>query len=150
MADQGRRGLGGQDALNKVLQWIRWLPVVGRLVDCSYENLRLAFYEVFATILFATTPIWLLPTVTPLFLNVPLSLQQTISTGELFIYSAALAGPLAYIITKRYGSLEFPTEGRSISLTISFPYGGAFVIFCIVMCMISCVAFTVLRLPVEK
>lgn len=77
-------------------------------------------------------------------------LSDGVKTGELFIYSAALAGPLVYIITKKYGS--FSTDfGRSggpvLPITISFPYGGLFVGISVFMCIISGFTFTILKNP---
>jgi hypothetical protein len=119
-------------------------------VDCSASDLMNALYEVSSATFFATMPLWFLPTIGRFFFAGPTSLSDALKTGELFIYSAALSGPLVYIITKRYGEFS-PWKkpgGPSFPLTISFPYGGLFVTFSAVMCIVSGFAFAILQNPV--
>jgi hypothetical protein len=78
------------------------------------------------------------------------SINDAVKTGELFIYAAALSGPLVYVITKRYGTFSMDYGVRKLHkypLSISFPYGGLFVGIALIMCIISGFTFTVLKNP---
>jgi len=127
---------------------VHWLPFLGRLPDCSKADLLEAAYEVGAATFFSTMPLWFLPFIGRFLFTSPPSLTEALATGGLFIYCAALAGPLVYIITKKYGS--FYTEdqsGKRFNLSISFPYGGAFLCTLVVICVVSGFAFTILSNP---
>jgi hypothetical protein len=56
------------------------------------------------------------------------------------------AGPLIYVITKRYGTFSLTRSPRHrFPLTISFPYGGLFVSFATGLCLICGFSFAILR-----
>lgn len=138
-----------------IADWLRakgrLIPLLGSLPDCSRENLRDAFYEVSAATIFATMPLWFLPIIGKYLFTNPISIDEGIKTGELFIYSAALSGPLVYVIMKRYG--DFTTDinkwsRKNLPLTIQFPYGGWFVGISLIMCILSGFAFSFLKNPI--
>lgn len=128
---------------------LRYIPFVGRLPECRFKDIKEAAIEVIIATIFSTMPIWFLRIVGPLFLKqTPAS--DAIRTGELFLFSAALVGPLIYIITKNYGEKD---EAESLAFKqyrISFPYGAGFVFFSVFLCFLSSLSFTVLRNPLFK
>lgn len=129
-----------------ILQFLRLLPFVGRLPECSSKDIFQAGLEVGIATVFSTMPLWFLKVVGPMFLKrTPES--DAMQTGELFLFSAALVGPLIYIITKNYGEKDENESHSLIKYRISFPYGSLFVFFSIFLCFISSISFTILRNP---
>lgn len=133
-----------------------WIPVVGRLWDCKWINLKEAFYEVGCVILFSTLPLWFFPLISWLMFTVGFSVSETVQHGELLIYAASFSGTMVYFISKRYGTFQTHSdagEGPPIAISISFPYGGFFVIVSAFICMFSAAGFFVLktfeRLPAQ-
>lgn len=55
--------------------------------------------------------------------------SDAMQTGELFLFSTALVGPLIYIITKNYGERDDSESHSLLKYRISFPYGSLFVFF---------------------
>lgn len=128
---------------------LRALPFVGRLSDCSWDDLSQAFIEVLVVTIFSTMPLWFLPVLSGIFFRESISGYEAIKTGELFLFSTAFVGPLAYIITKNYGE-RIPSdrnESALIRYSIRFPHGTEFVFTCVAICLISSFAFLVLRNP---
>ena len=106
--------------------------------------------EFLTTTFFATMPLWFLPTIGRLMFNQEVPFEEAVKSGELFVYSAALAGPLIYTITKRYGNFSTNfgrSEGRMFSLSISFPYGIISLAIAGIACVLSGFAFTFLKNP---
>ena len=132
-----------------VRRFMRYIPFVGRLVECNLKDLWQAFVEVVIATVFSTMPLWFLRLLGPMFLKAPTN-SDAIRTGELFLFSAALVGPLVYIITKNYGEREESEKSSFLRYRISFPYGSGFVFFCVFICIISSFAFSVLRNPLFK
>lgn len=126
-----------------VKRYTRWIPIIGE-PNCPYEAIKSALYEVIISTIFATVPVWFLPVFGLFFLKNPTTVSEAVRTGELFIYSTALAGPLLYTITKRYGDYSIK---RGLLLTISFPHGILFVCSTAFMCLLSGFAFTLLKNP---
>jgi ABC-type antimicrobial peptide transport system permease subunit len=125
---------------------VHYIPFIGRLPDCSGKDLVQAAIEVGIATLFSTMPLWFLRVVGPMFLkSTPAS--DAMQTGELFLFSTTLVGPLVYIITKNYGEIDHTGQHSLLSYRISFPYGFLFVLFSVLMCLTSSVAFTILRNP---
>lgn len=130
------------------LRWIRFLPFFGRLPDCSPKDIKHAAIEVFVATAFSTMPVWFLPLLSPVFFNNPITSSQAIRSGELFLFSAGLVGPLMYIITKQYGESKSANSKSSfLNYVIYFPYGQWFVFISLAICFISSIAFFVLRNP---
>lgn len=73
-------------------------------------------------------------------------LLSTITGGELFVYCAALIGPLIYIITRRYG--EASRGQDRFSVVIAFPHGLAFVLFSALICVFAGIIFSLMKNPV--
>lgn len=128
-------------------RWFRAIPFVGRLIDCSRRDLKEAATEVIVATAFSTMPLWLLPVLSTPFFRSPVTGYEPIKTGELFLFSAALVGPLIYIITKNYAERTGRTERGFLDFSIRFPHGASFIYACIAICLLSSFAFYVLRNP---
>lgn len=139
-----------------MLLWksLRWLaarvPLVGRLNEVGGDGLKQAAYETLTTLLFATMPFWILPTLGHFLFQPPPSFNEAFQRGEGLVFAAGLLGPLVYIITKRYGrfNLRFLSANvPSSPLSMSFPYGGLFVTITALTCAIAGFAFALLNRP---
>lgn len=133
------------------MRWLlRLIPFASELDKCSWSDLRQAGAELFVVTVFATLPLWLFPVLGPIIFLTEISflgqLGNTVQSGELFLYCAALMGPLFYIIMKRYG--EFSRDEGRYRVTISFPQGLFFVVFAALVCIIAAVSFSLMRNPV--
>lgn len=131
------------------MRFLRMLPFLGRLQDCSLEDLKEALVEVIVATIFSTMPLWFLPVLSGVFFRQPITGAEAVRTGELFLFSTALVGPLGYIISKNYGEKEpngSPSHGL-IRYSIKFPYGAGFIFACVAICLVSSFAFLVLRNP---
>lgn len=95
-------------------------------------------------------PLWIMPLIGPILFQTDTSffghVEKTIDEGELFIYSAALLGPLIFIITRKYGEISKSPE--KFSLVIAFPHGLAFILFSAVICVFAGFAFSLMKNPV--
>lgn len=135
----------------------RWIPIIGRLWECKWVNLKEAFYEVGCVVLFSTLPLWFFPLISWIMFTVGFSVSETVQHGELLIYAATFSGTMVYFISKRYGTFQTHSdagEGPPLAISISFPYGGLFVIVSAFICMFSAAGFFILktfeRLPAQK
>jgi hypothetical protein len=139
----------GLRIVEAVVRFFRVLPFVGRLPDCSWEDLKEGLIEVALATLFATMPLWFLPLLSGVFFYKPVTGYEAIKTGELFLFSTALVGPLGYIISKNYGEKSPPgySSHGLLKYSIKFPYGIGFVFACVGICLVSSFAFLVLRNP---
>jgi hypothetical protein len=94
-------------------------------------------------------PFWILPILGTVIFSQPLNFVDPISNGELFVYSATLLGPLAYVIHKRYGRFRAPpgdSEGEGEPLSYTFPYGKTFSYVVAISCILSGVVFSIQRM----
>jgi hypothetical protein len=132
-----------------IVGWFRFAPFVGRLPECSGSDLKEAGTEVLVATVFSTMPLWLLPVLSAVLFVHPVSGYEAIRSGELFLFSAALVGPLVYIISKNYGERHDNGSVRVplLHYSIRFPYGQGFIYACVAICLISSFAFIVLRNP---
>ena len=130
--------------------FFRYVPFVGQLPDCSWNDLKDAFVEVLIATAFSTMPIWFLPVLGQAIFTVPISSNDAVRTGEYFLFSAALVGPLIYIITKTYGERDDAPKTPFMRYKIHFPFGSWFVFVSVGICLLSSVAFTILRNPLFK
>ncbi len=129
-------------------QVIGCLPLVNRLKEVPKEALNEAAAEIGITTIFAAMPFWF-PIVGRIFLKEPPSLFDGLTNGELMIYASTLVGPLAYIITKRYGKYITPTgidDGDSVPLSYPFPNARLCVTVAMVICIIAGVVITLTRI----
>jgi hypothetical protein len=105
-------------ALNKctgvLRSWVRQLPLVGGLADCSYKDHRLAIKEFFLAFAFSTTTFWVtlvIMSVLSLYSTTSLFdlVLKTVSNGELLIFSVSFAGPILLVAMQdRSGKSPFP------------------------------------------
>ena len=142
---------GGCDMKLVLGRLIGIIPIVGQLYGkCSTRNLIDSFWETLSFTVFATIPLWLIPVLGFLLFQSNRSMIEhavdLADDGELFVYTAASLGPLFYIITKKYAEWE----AEKHRLTISFPSGNAFLIFSLIVCIISGFGFAILRIPELK
>lgn len=129
--------------------WLRFVPFLGRLNECSGSDLKEAGTEVVVATIFSTMPLWLLPVLSAILFVHPVTGYEAIRTGELFLFSTALVGPLAYIISKNYGERHGDNAAKVplLNYSIRFPYGPGFILACVAISLISSIAFIVLRNP---
>jgi len=130
-------------------QWCAGWPIIGRLWEVPSDAIVEARREVISATFYAGMPFWFLPTIGSLiFLQRP-KIWEGLANGELFIYSAALIGPLAYIITKRHGRFKIPEEIdgdlEDRGLSYLFPYGQAITYFSSFLCIMSGLIFVIQR-----
>jgi hypothetical protein len=126
------------------------IPFSRDFSKCSFSDFREAWAELCITTIFTTMPLWIMPLLGPILFQTDVSffghVEKTIDEGELFIYSAALLGPLIFIITRRYG--EFSKSSDKFSIVIAFPHGLAFILFSAVICVFAGFAFSLMKNPV--
>lgn len=130
-----------QQALSKV-------PVYGELAYSPKESITSALKDIFFASLFSLLPLWFYPLILALG-EVPFwtSLKSFVLRGELFLYSAALLGPLVYSITKTYADPSDEVRKGTIAKirSIQFPYGTWFVTISILVCTFAAGLFGVVR-----
>lgn len=133
---------------NRFLSKISGWPIVGRLSEVPHDSLVEAKDEIVSALIFSTMPFWFLPIVGGIIFLEPPQFLSALAGGELFIYSATLVGPLAYVIHKRYGRFKAPKEDPDepdTPLTFPFPYGKTFSYLVIIICILSGFIFSIQR-----
>lgn len=131
--------------LSKLKGW----PIVGRLWEVPPDALHDARDEIVSAIFWSTMPFWILPILGIVIFAQPADFLGPISNGELFVYSATLLGPLAYVIHKRYGRFRAPRESEDDEgepLSYTFPYGRTFSYVVAMSCILSGVVFSIQRM----
>lgn len=124
------------------------IPLFGRLREVPKEAVQQACYETLTTVFFATMPFWILPALGYFMFNPKPSIDEAFKNGEGLVYAAVLLGPLFYVLTRRYGRWALRRADRAklaSALTVSFPYGTAFVAITAFTCVISGFAFALHR-----
>jgi hypothetical protein len=128
---------------------VSYIALFGEFHKCSSRDFKEATIELAVTTVFSTMPLWVMPLVGPLFFrshhNFFDHMLSTVRGGELFVYCAALVGPLIYIITRRYGELR---DSGKFSLTIAFPHGMMFVLISSAICIFAGFAFGLMKNPI--
>ena len=138
------------------MRWLRWLltqiPIYGLLLNSSSGSLRAALNDLFITTLFSLLPLWFYPIIARLGFGTPFwsTVKSFVNGGELFIYSAALVGPLIYSITKKYGDNAEDNAETGVGVfpkiwSIQFPYGTLFVLISILVCCFAAIFFGIMR-----
>lgn len=136
------------------------VPIYGHLVYAQKKCFRGAAGDLVVTTIFSLFPIWFYPLVTKIGYGLPFwdNAISFANDGELFLYSAALVGPLIYSITKNYSDDEDEKAPNAQNgkikkynpfprlNTIKFPYGSWFVIISIFICLFAAFLFGTLRL----
>jgi|HubBroStandDraft_6_1064221.scaffolds.fasta_scaffold554790_2 hypothetical protein len=132
-------------------RWALYLvPFTYEFHKCSFDDFREAWIELLVMTFFSTMPLWIMAILGPVIFQTDISftdqLLSTISGGELFVYCAALIGPLIYIITRRYG--ETSQDQQRFSVVIAFPHGLTFVLFSALICVLAGIIFSLMKNPV--
>ncbi|MBN8244777.1 hypothetical protein JF546_17320 [Nitratireductor aquimarinus] len=148
------------DFIVRNARWIRWLltkvPIYGQLLNSSWTSVKASLHDLLITTLFSLLPLWFYPTIVKFGFGTPFwaTVKSFVNGGELFIYSAALVGPLIYAITKKYGE-ERNQEGDEPDgvfpkiPSIQFPYGVWFVLISILVCCFAAIFFGIMRANTE-
>ena len=143
-------GAGGAGFFRSWRTILYAIPFAPEFYKCSRRDLGEALLEMLIMTFFSTMPLWIMPLLGPIIFRTEVSFTEnvlsTIRGGELFVYCAALVGPLIYIITKRYGEVE-NNNGR-FSLAIAFPHGVAFALFSALICVFAGFAFSLMKNPI--
>lgn len=76
------------------------IPILRTTIKSSKAARKSAFHETIITVLFSTTPIWLFPIIFGAFTKATITdlVSNVLSKGELYLFSAALVGPIIYWI----------------------------------------------------
>ena len=112
---------------------LRAFPLFGELLDTPLKHQTSAIREMAWTTVLATLPIWFFPiAATALFRGAPTiqeGIWNSITQGDLYLYSAAIVGPLMFALTTTYGEWDGPntTASRIGKWAILFPYGTWFI-----------------------
>jgi hypothetical protein len=112
-------------------------PLVRDFRNCTRDDFTEAAKELLVLIVFAGMPIWLglmISAVSKGDKTVSSFLHEFFASGDALLISAALVGPLIYVITRKYGDLPE-------SLTIRFPQGWLFVVIITIICIIAAALF---------
>ncbi|MER8829657.1 hypothetical protein NKH73_22795 [Mesorhizobium sp. M0938] len=135
-----------------VLWVLRRVPLFGQVFEAKPSSIVSSFYETLVGTIFSTLPIWFFP----IFFSNSISggpgtfelFVNSIRRGDLFIYSAALVGPLIYTITKNYAEVSGDEEKKVPfrTLTFEFPYGPSFVIIAVFICMMAAICYGISNL----
>lgn len=122
------------------------IPIYGQLFASKKDSLLSALRDLLVTTPFSLMPLWLYPAFGAMFLKDPASFFDSVVNsalgGEMFIYSAALVGPVIYAITKRYKDPEEDGEKQSIfRRRLEFPYGWLFTILSVLVCLLGALCY---------
>ena len=130
------------------------LPIYGALGSVRSDSRKAAATELAVAALFSLLPIWLYPLLM-LFTDQPFweTVRSCVERGELYLYSAALLGPLIYSVSKRYGtnaddvadSSASERRGFPIVVSLRFPYEGLFSVIAILVCCFAAAVFALVR-----
>ena len=118
---------------------------MGRISEVSNEAKKQAFFETATTTVFASMPFWLLPLLGYFLFTTRPEFADGLRHGEGLIYASVLLGPLVYVITKRYGRFNVKHGETLTPLSISFPYGGLFLIITALTCCIAGFTFALAK-----
>ncbi len=143
-------------SLFRFLRWIfTKIPIYGQLFNSSKNSLTAALNDLLITTLFSLLPLWFYPIIAKIGFGNPFwsTVKSFVNGGELFIYSAALVGPLIYAITKKYSEDSDEDESGSTGVvgvfpkirSIQFPYGVWFVLISILVCCFAAIFFGIMR-----
>ena len=142
--------------MQRVMAFIPSVPIYGQLVNSSKDALLAATKELSTATFFSLFPIWFYPVILYFGVGLPFweTLKSSIVRGELYLYSAALLGPLVYATTKMYGGSngeDSPDESDSEKPSFPrirstrFPYEASFFVTSILVCCSAAFLFGMLR-----
>lgn len=130
------------------------LPIFRELFLARTESRKGAAKELSAATFLSLLPIWLYPLLMSFTdQSVGEAVWSCVERGELYLYSAALMGPLIYSVSKRYdangdevaGASESERGGFPKTLSLQFPYRGLFSFIAIMVCILAASVFALLR-----
>ncbi|MBL6600622.1 MAG: hypothetical protein ISP41_17175 [Alphaproteobacteria bacterium] len=136
------------------MRFVEYLPLYGELFNSSRESIFSALKDLAVTTLFSLFPIWVYPIIVKLGFDKPFwqTAWSFVAGGEMFIYSAALVGPLIYAITKNYAQENFEDSERKKVAgvfprlpSIQFPYGSSFVFLSMFICVFYAIFYGILK-----
>lgn len=147
------------DFLKNTKRKLKWcltqVPIYGQLINSSTSSLKEAFSDLFTATLFSLLPLWFYPIISKVAYGTDFwpTVGSFVGSGEFFLYSAALVGPLIFSITRKYGervprkeSEDGEEEGAfPLRYTIQFPYGIWFVLISALVLGFSAYFFGILR-----
>lgn len=129
------------------------LPICGQVFLARLDSRKAAATELLVVTVFSLLPIWLYP-VLLLLADKPFweTAKSCVERGELYLYSAALLGPLIYSVSKQYGAhggdvtdvLE-PKRRGFPRIAFQFPHGISFSVVALLVCGLSAGAFALVR-----
>lgn len=129
----------------------RKLPLVGELLSADRRHVGSATKEFLWTTAAATLPLWLYPFASTFIFSSGPSFQTgvlgSVAKGDLYLYSAAIVGPLMFALTTNYAEWNSAntTAPRIGRLTFLFPYGTWFLVISLIIAVLSALAFGVIR-----
>jgi uncharacterized membrane protein len=112
-------------------------PLIKDFKNCSRDDFVEAAKELFVLIVFAGMPVWLgliFSVLSKADKATTIFFLEFLASGESLLISAALVGPLIYVITRKYGDLPE-------AFTIRFPQGWLFVVLIAIICVIAAATF---------
>lgn len=139
--------------------YLKWactkVPIYGQLVNASSRSIKEATTDLITATLFSLLPLWFYPIISKFAYGTDFwpTVKSFVGGGELFLYSAALVGPLIFSITRKYGERiqdTDATDGGDHSTfprkyTIQFPYGIWFVLVSALVLGFAAYFFGILR-----
>ena len=129
------------------------LPIYGELVSVRSDSRKDAAMELLVAMVFSLLPIWFYPLLMS-FTDQPIweAVRSCVERGELYLYSAALLGPLIYSVSKRYDAnddvadaSESERRGFPRIVSLRFPYEGLFSVIAILVCCVAGGVFALMR-----
>ncbi|WP_152612031.1 hypothetical protein [Ruegeria sp. ANG-S4] len=130
------------------------VPIYGQLINSSSSSVKEATTDLITATLFSLLPLWFYPIISKFAYGTDFwaTVKSFIGGGELFLYSAALVGPLIFSITRKYGEMSpVPSDGDTEHstfprmYTIQFPYGIWFVLVSALVLGFAAYFFGILR-----
>lgn len=128
------------------------IPIYGPLLQVRWRSFKDGAMELGVATLFSLLPIWLYPVLVAMLTDQLLwdAVRSCVARGELYLYSAALLGPLIYSISKRYGpdgDDESDAQGGQGHhfWSLRFPNGGLFSVIAVLVCTLAGAAYAWMR-----
>ena len=124
---------------------IRLIPLMGRISEVSNEAKKQAFFETATTTVFASMPFWLLPLLGYFLFTTSPRICRWAPSRRGTNLCFGLVGSVSIVITKRYGRFNVKHGETLTPLSISFPYGGLFLIITALTCCIAGFTFALAK-----
>ena len=131
------------------------VPIYGQLVEVRGRSFRDGFKELLVATIFSLLPLWLYPLLLATLSDQPFgdAVHSSIVRGELYLYSAALVGPLIYSVNKSYGLGVDTTSEQTDSghnrlsniMSLRFPYTGLFSVISVLVCTLAAAFYAWMR-----